>query len=67
MEIVSLNESTVSNKVPSSSITITFLSYETEFVGVFKFHGRKIRLFLELAGCFSTSPYKSLLSEQEVN
>jgi len=34
MEIVSLNESTVCNKVPSSSITITSLSYETEFVGV---------------------------------
>jgi len=34
---------------------------------VSKFHGRKISLFLVLVGCFSTSPYKSLLSEQEVN
>ena len=63
----SLNESTVSHNIPSSSITITSLSYETEFVDVFKFHGSKIRPFLVLAGCFSTSPYKSLLSEQEVN
>lgn len=55
------------HKVPSSSITITPLSYETEFVDVFKFHGRNIRLFLALAGCFSTSLYKSLPSEQEVN
>lgn len=62
--IVSANKMTVFIKFPVYPLQLH--PFHTK-LDVFKFHGRKVGLFPVLAVCFSTSPYKSLPSEQEVN